>query len=64
METIKKLHNNEKYVGIASGGYTDEIIKHWAEFNPDMLTSGADFDFIRDGSLKNFATLKKLFKDK
>jgi len=61
-DTVEKLHENGKYVGIASGGYSEEILKHWASFSPDMLTAGADFDFIRDGALGNRKMLEKIHK--
>lgn len=63
-DTIKRLHDNGKYVGIASGGYSDEIVKHWASFEPDMLSAGADFEFVRDGALNNRLNLEKIFKNK
>lgn len=63
-DTIKRLHDNGKYVGIASGGYGDDVVKHWASFEPDMLSAGADFEFIRDGALNNRKNLEKIFKNK
>ena len=59
---IKKLHSADKYVGIASGGYLKEILEHWCEFEPDTLSAGADFDFLRDGALNNRLQLEKLLK--
>lgn len=60
--TIKKLHANGKYAAIASGGFSDDVIKHWSSFDPDMLSAGADFDFIRDGAVKNRINLENLYK--
>ena len=56
------LHQNNKYVGIASGGATEDIISHWSGFGADMLCAGADFDFIREGVLKNKELLEKYHK--
>lgn len=61
-ETIEKLHKNNKYTGIASGGYSDEILMHWSSFNPYMLCAGADFDFLRDGAVNNRKNLEKIHK--
>ena len=32
------------------------------EFKPDMLVTGADFDFVRDGAIENRKRLERLFK--
>jgi len=62
--SIKKLHDNGKYVGIASGGYSEEVLQHWASFDVEMLSAGADFDFIRDGAVNNRKNLEKIHKNK
>ena len=62
MELIDKLHEKGKYVGIASGGYSEEVIKHWNSFGVEMLSAGADFDFIRDGAINNRKSLEKIHK--
>ena len=60
---IDKLHENGKYVGIASGGNSEEIIKHWASFGVEFLSAGADFDFIRNGAIANKQLLERLHKN-
>ena len=62
-DAIEKLHKNGKYVAIASGGYSDEIMKHWSNFGVEMLSAGADFDFLRDGALNNRKNLEKIQKN-
>ena len=59
---IAKLRSKGKYVAIASGGFTEEIIAHWSSFDPDMIIAGADFDFLRDGAVRNRKNLEKMFK--
>ncbi len=59
---IKKLHDNGKYVGIAAGGYSEEIISRWSALGPDMLAAGADFDYLRDGALRNRINLERIHK--
>ena len=61
-KTIDKLHSAGKYVGIASGGYFDDVLKHWSSFGTEMLTAGADFDFLRDGARNNRINLEKIHK--
>jgi len=60
--TVEKLHRAGKYVGIASGGYSDEILKHWSSLDPEMLSAGADYDFLRDGAINNRVNLEKIHK--
>ena len=59
---IDKLHKAGKYVGIASGGFSEEIIAHWSSFGVEMLSAGADFDFIRQGAVNNLMNLEKIHK--
>ena len=61
-DTVDRLHNAGKYVGIASGGYADEVLQHWSSFGVEMLSAGADFDFLRDGAVKNRINLEKIHK--
>lgn len=63
-DAIDFLHKNKKYVGIASGGYSEEILRHWSDLGADMLIGGADFDFLRDSALKNRKNLEKIHKIK
>lgn len=61
-DAVKKLHDADKYVAIASGGYSDEVLQHWSSFEPDMLSAGADFDFLRDGARNNRINMEKIYK--
>ena len=60
--TVDKLHNAGKYVGIASGGCSPEILEHWSGFGVEMLSAGADFDFLREGAVANRINLEKIHK--
>ena len=60
---VDKLHANGKYAAIASGGYSEEVVKHWSSFGAEMLSAGADFDFIRDGAVNNRKCLEKVHKN-
>ena len=61
-DTVGRLHNAGKYVGIASGGYSDEVLQHWSSFGVEMLSAGADFDFLRDGAVNNRLNLETIHK--
>ncbi|MBO5059793.1 MAG: aldolase [Clostridia bacterium] len=62
-KTIEYLHENDKYAGIASGGYSEEVLRHWSSLGAEMLSAGADFDFLRDGALKNRINLENIHKN-
>ena len=59
---VEKLHKHGKYVAIASGGYSEEVLNHWNSFGADMLSAGADFDYIRDGAVNNRKKLEAIHK--
>ena len=59
---VEKLHAAGKYVAIASGGNSQEVLEYWESFNPDMLVAGADFDFLREGAKQNRQLLEQVHK--
>lgn len=62
-QSFKRLARCGKLIdGIASGGYAHEVVEHWASFDVEMLSAGADFEFIRDGAINNSAFLDKVHK--
>lgn len=62
-DVIRRLHEKGKYVVIAAGGFTDEVIAHWCSFGAEMLFAGADFDFIRECARQNRERLLKYHKN-
>lgn len=63
-DVVKRLHDNGKYVGLSAGGYGEEVIRHWSSLGIDMLSSGSDFDFMRDGAVQNRINLETLYKSR
>ncbi|MBR5527923.1 MAG: aldolase [Clostridia bacterium] len=59
---ISKLKQNGKYVGLSTGDLSEETFKHWHDMGVDMLSAGADFDFLTAGMKKNRETLQKIMK--
>ncbi len=62
-EVISKLKVAGKYVGISTGDYSEATLKHWHDMGFDMISAGADFDFLREGFKHNCETLKKIHSD-
>lgn len=59
-EIVAKLKSADKYVGISTGDFSESTLKHWHEMGFDMISAGADFDFLREGFKQNCDTLKKI----
>lgn len=60
---IEKLRRKNKYIGIASGGMSEDILAHWGKFDIDMLCAGSDIDLLREASISNRERLKKFYKE-
>ncbi len=57
---VEKLKKANKYVGISTGDFSETTLKHWHDMGFDMISAGADFDFLREGVKNNRETLKKI----
>ncbi len=55
---IKKLKENNKYVGIATGSNKKEVIEHWHNLGADMICAGADFGLLTEGASELFRLLQ------
>lgn len=62
-EVVAKLKAAGKYVGVSTGDFSESTLKHWHDLGFDMISSGADYDFVREGMKKNLETLKKIHLD-
>ena len=62
-EIIFKLKSAGKYVGISTGDFSEATLKHWHDMGFDMISAGADFDFLREGLKENRNTLRRVHLD-
>ena len=60
-EAIKILRANGKYIGLAVG-HSKESLAHWAKFDVDMITAGADWNFLYEQGKQNLANLRAFHK--
>lgn len=60
---VEKLKKAGKYVGISTGDFSESTLLHWHNMGFDMISAGADFDFLREGFKQNRDTLKKIHLD-
>lgn len=63
-ETISKLKANGKYVGISTGDYSEENLLYWRDMGVDMISAGADFDFLTLGLKKAKEDMSRIIKNK
>ena len=63
-DVIKRLKAAGKYVGISTGDYFEETLKYFHDLGFDMISAGADFDFLRDGMKNCQQALKNAHLDR
>ena len=56
---IRILKKHDKYVGVAIGIGTPESIRYWSELGVDMITSGADWNYLYEGAKKNLTVMRQ-----
>ena len=61
-DTVRKLHNADKYVGLSTFDIEPDILKFWHDLGIDMLSAGSDYDFIRRVANFNLKNLTDIFK--
>ena len=61
-ETIAKLKANGKYVGLSTGDYSEDNLKYWQAKGVDMISAGADFDFLTLGMKNAREIMQRIIK--
>lgn len=59
---IVKLKAHGKFVGLSTGDLRESTFEHWRDMGVDMLSAGADFDFLTLGMRQNKSALCKIIK--
>ncbi len=62
-ESVKLLKENGKYIGMAMTSTDAEEQRKWFKLGVDMITSGADFDYIYSNAKKNALQLNEVKKE-
>ena len=62
-EAIKILKENGKYIGMAMTSTDESEQRRWLDLGADMITSGADFDYIFTHAKRNAEQLRRVYKD-
>ena len=56
---LKIVKENGKYVGLATGDLRPETLRFWSELGIDMMTVGADWNFVFDAAKNTRNLLQK-----
>ena len=59
-ETTAYLKKNGKYCGLSIGDYSMESVRHWSEMGMDMISAGADTDFLLAGARQAYENLARV----
>jgi 2-dehydro-3-deoxyglucarate aldolase/4-hydroxy-2-oxoheptanedioate aldolase len=62
-EAVSILKANGKYIGMAMTSIDEAEQRKWLDLGADMITSGADFDYIFSFAKKNATQLRRILKD-
>ena len=54
------LKKNGKYCGLSIGDYSMESVRHWSEMGMDMISAGADTDFLLAGARQAYENLARV----
>ncbi len=61
-QTVQRLHAAGKYVGLSTGDIRESTLRHWQGLGVDMLSAGADYDFLREANRANLHNLTRILK--
>lgn len=59
---IEKLHAHGKFVGVSTGSTDCKVLEHWHRMGVDMISAGADYEYLRDGAINNRRNLERIHK--
>ncbi len=60
--SVEKLRAAGKYVGLATGDISEKTLRYWRDMGVDMITAGADYDFLRILAVQNRENLERIYK--
>ncbi|MBQ9784576.1 MAG: aldolase [Clostridia bacterium] len=61
-KAIAVLKKYNKYVGVAIGISTPEVIRYWSDMGIQMLTVGADWNYVYEMAQRTLQTLREAHK--
>ena len=61
---IATLKEKGKYVGVSTGDFSVENLRFWQELGIDMISAGADFDFLTLGMKRTREDMERIFKER
>lgn len=61
-QAIHILKDNGKCIGVSTGSTDPEVISFWHELGVNMISSGVDYAYLRDGAASNLKTIRAIQK--
>lgn len=61
-KAIEILKKHKKYVGLSTGDFKEETIKYYSEMGIEMISAGADTDYLLYGAQGAFKNLSRIHK--
>ncbi|MEE0419030.1 MAG: aldolase/citrate lyase family protein [Lachnospiraceae bacterium] len=62
--TVRKLKEKEKYIGISTGDFSQERIRCFSDMGIQMISAGADTDYLLYGAKNALHNLTKVHKER
>ena len=64
LKALKILKSSGKYVGLATGDMRPQTITYWSDLGIDMLTVGADWNFVYEKAKQTSEDMNRYHKEK
>lgn len=61
-EIIAKVKAAGKYIGLSTGDFSESNLRYWRDKGVEMISAGADFDFLTIGMRRTRENMASLFK--
>lgn len=58
---IRRLKDEGKYIGLSTGDISENTLQYWNDMGIDMISAGADYDFLRILMCQNRDMLERIF---
>lgn len=62
-KSIYFLRKKDKYIGLSTGDTSETTLAFWHNMGVDMLSAGADFNFLQQSALRTRISLEKIHKN-
>ena len=61
-KSVDIMKSAGKYIGLSTGDTSDQTLQHWHDMGIDMISAGADFEYLQKMALANRQNLERIHK--